>query len=344
MPSSRRPATGSPTPRSSGGNKSSESKVPPEILHQLGRAVLSYSLKKMSEQKTQPSDHRSKSSHRKSSRSKTREPSATSKRGTSRDTPRSDSGDMHSLISQLAVGVFAFGIRHIIRRRREAKRQAAAAAAAASSAQATATSSTTTTTRDGTTGQRRQQQGTTTVADPELSAALETVTKELQGASDSIKRLASSAPSSHRNCAVRDALVADEKRLSGSLANMQASIHNMRNLHPGLEPGRGQVGTDRRRQERARARAMARERERAAGEEGRERTRAAAGGRAEQVRERDIMGPERTEEEGRVRRQKGERRSEKSRVRHRREEIADEGRSRGDQELRRGRPAEVVER
>ncbi|KAH6627339.1 hypothetical protein F5144DRAFT_548815 [Chaetomium tenue] len=222
MPSSRR----SPRPGSSGGKK--DSKVPPEILHQLGRAVLSYSLKKLSEQKAS-SKPRSQSSQRKSSRSKPREPSSASKRGSSRDLPRSDSGDMHALVSQLAVGVFAFGIRALIRRRKEAKKKAAAAAAAAQAG---------TRSVSGEPGGARDKKAGAGAVDPELSAALDSVTQELQGASDSIRRLAHSAPPpSHRDCMVRDALVADADRLSGSLANMQASIHNMKNLHPGLEQG-----------------------------------------------------------------------------------------------------------
>jgi hypothetical protein len=117
----------------------------------------------------------------------------------------------------------AFGIRQVVRRRREAKRQAAATAAAA--AQATATAQ-----RSVTCG------GPAEIVDGELSAALDAVTRELQAVSESIRRLAySSAPPSHRNCEVRDALAADADRLSGSLANMQASIHNMTNLHPGLD-------------------------------------------------------------------------------------------------------------
>lgn len=200
--------------------------MPPEILHQFGRAILSYSLKKLSEQKA-PSKSRSQSSRRKSSRSKPREPSSASKRGSSRDLPRSDSGDMHALVSQLAVGVFAFGIRALIRRRKEAKKKAAAAAAAAGTRSVPGD--------PGGAGDKKVGAG---AVDPELSAALDSVTQELQGVSDSIRRLAHSAPPpSHRDCMVRNALVADADRLTGSLANMQASIHNMKNLHPGLEQG-----------------------------------------------------------------------------------------------------------
>lgn len=192
----------------------------PEILRQLGRAVLSYSLKRLNQQRNTRSRQRDPSSRQRSSRSQNRDTSgARDGRGSSRDLSRGDS-DMHNLLSQVAVGVFAFGVRHLIHRRREAKRQAQAAAQVNP--------------RGGVTAGQVQRPG---AIDPELSAALNTVARELQGASDSIRRLASSAPS-HRNCAVRDALVADADRLHRSLANMQTSINNMRNLHPGLDKRR----------------------------------------------------------------------------------------------------------
>lgn len=230
MPSSRRPAAASSSPPSG---------QPPEILSQLGRAVLSYSLKKLNEQKARTRS-REQSSRRKPSRSKTRDASRRSDRATSRgDMPRGDSGDMHTLVSQLAVGAVAFGIRHFIRRRREAKRQAAAASSArANTARGL--------------NDHSESPGLSPAVDPELSAALDTVTRELQGASDNIKRLAHSAPS-HRNCDVRNALVADAEKLTGSLANMQASIHNMRNLHPSLERERRRGRSQRGRQERTRS-------------------------------------------------------------------------------------------
>ncbi|KAL2146167.1 hypothetical protein VTI28DRAFT_5007 [Corynascus sepedonium] len=246
MPSSRR----SPKPSS----EHKGSKEPPEILHHVGRAVLAYTLKKLSERQAQSNSTRPRSSHRKSSRSKTRDPSSASKRGSSRDLPRSDSGDMHALVSQLVVGAFAFGIRTLIRRRREAKKKKAEAAAAAAAAAATVSPQA----GAGSVARGKSNPGQDAGAasvDPELSAALDSVTTELQSASDSIRRLAYSAPSvSHRNCAVRDALLTDADRLSGSLANMQASINNMKNLHPGL-------GQEKGRKERARERAKERAKE-----------------------------------------------------------------------------------
>jgi hypothetical protein len=264
---------------------------------------------------------------------------------------------MHTLASQLAVGVLAFGIRHLIRRRREAKHKAAEAAAQAPS----------TTSRGMSTS---QGQGAGTPIDPELSTALDTVTRELQGATDSIRRLAYTVPpSSHRDCAVRDALVADAERLSGSLANMQASINNMRNLHPGLEARAEKRRRDRarggeREKDRARGTERARERERDR-EEGRERARERQAqdvrtsrreGRAEEVREKG-NGEEWVERVRSSRRGQAEDLGTSGRDRrHRVHRRADDGLSersterlrrrlgRRDEELQRGRRPAPVER
>lgn len=257
MPSSRRP-------RSSGAKSSSGQS---EILHQVGRAVLAFSLKKLSEQKTQPetkSRSRGSRSQSKSGHSKAREPSASSKtrrdgstRG--RDLPRSSSDEMHSLVSQLAAGVLAVGIRAIAKKRKEAKKKATATASAE---QAIARSI------PGWPGPDPRP-----AVDPELAAALDAVTHELQGASESISRLANTAPAStHPDCAVREALVADAGRLSGSLANIQTSIHNMRNLRPGLGQS-GQRGGQRERVSSTRRDEYGDRRNRGLGEQPRERLR-----------------------------------------------------------------------
>ncbi len=290
MPASR--------PRSSDPNRKTP-KVPPEILHQLGRAVLFYSLKKLNEQQNPPQPPQpAHTSRPRSSHSKARASSSTSKRGGSRDNPRSDSGgssEMHTLISQLAVGVLAFGIRQLIRRRREAKRKADAAGTTAPRGAFT-----------GAGGPKQTSAAAAAVVGPELSAALETVTRELQGASESIRRLAYAAPpQSHRECAVREALVKDADRLSGSLANMQTSIHNMRNLHPGLEREKG--------------RGRGRERERRERKEPREERNDERAPRSERHRQRGELGEEGDrEQEEKRRKERGQQRGRESRdERHR---------------------------
>ncbi|KAL2021747.1 hypothetical protein VTK56DRAFT_6690 [Thermocarpiscus australiensis] len=227
MPSqrSRRPATGSSPAWSSHSG-------PPEILRQLGRAVLSYSLRRLGQQDTERSQPDRGSRRASSSRSRTRDAKTEADRGRSGGLSRSHNSDVHKLMTQVAVGVLASGVRHLVQRRREARRRRQTAAQAG--------------TRGVSVGRGQRQSG----IDPELSAALDTVARELQGASASIRRLAYSTPSQHRKCPVREALAADADRLEGAMANMQASINNMRNLYEGLgeNPRQGIPARSRRRE------------------------------------------------------------------------------------------------
>ncbi|KAL2156805.1 hypothetical protein VTH06DRAFT_4649 [Thermothelomyces fergusii] len=208
-------------------SKSKGSREPPEILQQVGRAVLSYALKKLSERQAQSetrSETRSQSAHRRSTRTRASDPSSASGGSRSRDLPRSESGDIQTLISQLVVGAFALGIRALVRHRKEAKKEEVAATVA--------------TQNESRPAKRRRQPGQDVGADtvdPELLAALDSIATELQSTSDSIRRLFYSVPPhSHHDCAICDVLLTDADRLSGSLANLQASINNVRNLHPSL--------------------------------------------------------------------------------------------------------------
>lgn len=196
----------------------------PEVLHQLGRAVLAYSLRKISE-RTRDKRRETHSSRQPPGRRKDM-PDETGARDESSRGPsaRSDSGELHNLVSQVAVGVLAFGIRQYMHRRREAKREAAATARKPQ--------------RPKGPGNHRQpdqqqQRALRSAADLELSTAIDSLTKEVQNASESIRQLAYSAPS-HRECAVQEALISDADRLQASLANIQTSANNMMNLHPDL--------------------------------------------------------------------------------------------------------------
>ncbi|KAL1836259.1 hypothetical protein VTJ49DRAFT_5390 [Mycothermus thermophilus] len=202
----------------------------PEIFQQLGRAVLSYSLKKLAEQRqarSEASDQDRSRSHPGKNSSSSRSRDRSSARRSHRDAPRDDGGELHTLITQLAIGALAGGVRRLIKRRRESKRKAAASST-------TDINSTTRGTRPGFPHMP--------AVDPELSASLDFVTAELRGATDTIRRLAStSAPVSQHpthDCAVRDALAVEADRLTASLTRLQVSIINMQNLHPALEaPG-----------------------------------------------------------------------------------------------------------
>jgi hypothetical protein len=237
---------------------------------------------------------------------------------------------MHNLMSQLAVGIFAFGVRHLIKKRKEAKRQAQTEAAAAPPMRVTGVS---------------MPQGA--VVDQQLSAALDTVAKEVQGASESIRRLAHSAPS-HRNCGVRETLVADADKLQGSLGSLQASINNMRNLHPGLEQGRVKPAAERRRRRR---RTEGRERTEGRDRIGRERTGEKEGteerGRADEARGEREPSRRHHERRDRHRERAEEASSEKELSRRDRDRPLERPRSRlsrrdWDDELRRGRPRDTA--
>lgn len=212
---------------------------PGEILSQVGRVALPFILTKLAQQQEEkqrqqeresnkaPTSSRSRTASRNSSTTSTGERSRSS-HNRDRDKHRDNNGsadasfrndsDFHGVISQVAVGLVAFGAKKFIQRRKEAKQ---AAASAAQTAQAN--------------GRNARGNKSPAEADVELSRALETTAIELQGASESLRRLANSGPKSHhRKCAVRDELVRDAQRLEGSLASIQTGIHNMRNLHPRL--------------------------------------------------------------------------------------------------------------
>ena len=236
---SRASRASSPSRRPSSDPPSAKSPVP-EILTNLGRVALPFVIRKLNEKQAGGASSSSKrdTSHRRDKRSRSR----TSPRARSRSRSRSQTGastvrkrdgesdrdsdrdrDIHSLVSQVAVGLLAVGVRQVIKRRKEAKLAAAAAAASASASSGPSSA--------GQNGQYKQR------TDPELSGALEYTARELQGATESIRRL-SRTPGHKGRCEVRDELVKDAERLENTLEGLQIGIHNMRNLHPGLEPPR----------------------------------------------------------------------------------------------------------
>ncbi|KAK3374588.1 hypothetical protein B0H63DRAFT_253511 [Podospora didyma] len=234
-------------PSHRGRSPARKSKQSPEVLQHLGRAALAYSLKKLSEKHQESSrgrqkDSRSSSRHRKSSKRRGGH-SSTEQRDGSRGglgPTRSDSSDLHHLISQLAVGALAFGVRQYMHRRREQKKTAAAAAAPLPQPSNRS--------KDARQHRRRGEPiAAVPGVDPELSSALDSLRTELEETSESIRRLAyTRAPASHKNCEVHTALVADADRLQGSIARIHASVNNMKNLHPALsQHQRRREGDDR---------------------------------------------------------------------------------------------------
>ncbi|KAK4108906.1 hypothetical protein N656DRAFT_801341 [Canariomyces notabilis] len=226
-----------------------DSKQRQELLRQVGRAALAYCVQRMSHQDAPDSDpsHRDR---RRSSRSQNRD-AFTSASGSARQSettcdlplppPARGDSDLHNVLSQVVAGLFSLGLRQLMHRTREARRRRRRQQQQ-QQAQASSSSSARVDNSNLNSGQR----GAGEQVDPELSVALGSVTRELQAAADSIRRLAHTSTSGpgelhHRNCAVRAALVADADRLLRVLEEVQAGVNNMRNLHPGLRarPGTG---------------------------------------------------------------------------------------------------------
>ncbi|KAK0704534.1 hypothetical protein B0H67DRAFT_686896 [Lasiosphaeris hirsuta] len=183
----------------------------PEILQHLGRAVLSYSLSRLAKNATSSS-----SSSKKPSRSRSRRRS----RSGERSPPARDNSDLHRHMTQLAAGVLAFGVKQYMAHRREKKKKEKQKPAASQPPP-----------------QDRGLLHPGRRGDAELAGALASLTAELQGTSEAIRRLARQPPS-HRNCEVYRGLVENADRIQAQLENLQASANNMRNLHPGLAKGR----------------------------------------------------------------------------------------------------------
>ncbi|KAM7220289.1 hypothetical protein V8F06_004255 [Rhypophila decipiens] len=247
----------------------------PELLHQLGKAVLSYSMKRLGGQGTS-SKTKSNNTERQTSASRYSKASSPSRRtrhggekerddssphhqsrdddGTGTTVRSSDSStDLHHILAQVAVGLFGYGIRQYLHRRKLSKQRAAtakpprrprppgedhlqagpprhqnrhAAAREKRNGQDFGSSS-----RGG--GVAGNDDGqSSSVADPELAAALESITADLQGTSKAIRKLAGRPPA--HECDVHERLKNEADAIQEGLERVQASVNNVRNLHGGL--------------------------------------------------------------------------------------------------------------
>lgn len=231
----------SQTRERSSGKSSSES---PEILHQLGRAVLAYSMKRMSGQDTSTSTSGSRSAgrHDRDSSRRSRSSPGQKDRGTDRtsshepDTARGDSSDLHHIMGQVAVGLVGYGVRQYLHQRKKSKQQAATARQPGQSRQKEGTSrgwpGVGAWSKDSSTNTNGNRS-----ADPELAAALESLSGELESTSRAIRRLTNNPPC-HKSCEVHHRLKANADGLQGSIADIRTSVNNIKNLHGGLEKKR----------------------------------------------------------------------------------------------------------
>ena len=234
--SNRSRSESSQTRERSSGKNSSES---PEILHQLGRAVLAYSMKRMSGQDNSSSDSRSAERHDRDSSRRNRSSAgqrdrSTERTGSREPGTRSDSSDLHHIMGQVAVGLVGYGVRQYLRQRKQAKQRAATAGQPRQSRQPDGTSRG----WPGVMGGWSKGTNGNRSADPELAAALESLSVELESTSRSIRRLTNNPPC-HKSCEVHQRLKASADGIQGSIAGIQTSVNNIKNLHGGLERNRG---------------------------------------------------------------------------------------------------------
>ncbi|KAK0623931.1 hypothetical protein B0T14DRAFT_582956 [Immersiella caudata] len=219
------------------------------------------------------SSHRSSSDRDRDKKKKEKSSSSSSRRhGGDAHRTHEDQSDLHHHMTQLAAGALAFGVKQYMNHRRDKKRAETAPKPSSSSYRNRDRDRD----RDPRSGDYTSDRGFRDhfrpsrtpkpsnpayaaaagaaaaagvgagigsrtgggAADPELSSALESLTAELQGTSDSIRRLTRNKPS-HRNCEVHRGLVENEARIQARLSGLQTSVNNMRNLYPGLDGGAG---------------------------------------------------------------------------------------------------------
>ncbi|KAK1751507.1 hypothetical protein QBC47DRAFT_364515 [Echria macrotheca] len=224
------------------GSPRRKSRETPEILQHLGRAALAYGIERLTRQESgssKSSRHKKRESSNESRKSPSRSKGKESKekdssgssdrRRRSRESSRlkSENSDLHHHMSQLAAGVLAFGVRQFMHHRKEKKRKEAESGRDPRKP----------TSRDRDRDRERERglnfRPGRARADPELSAALESLNTELQGTNESIRKLTRDKPS-HENCEVHKGLVDNSERIQTSLSNLQSSVNNIRNLHPAL--------------------------------------------------------------------------------------------------------------
>lgn len=252
-----------------------------ELLHQLGRAVLSYSMRRLSGQGKSPlpkpgskereksnspsksrddrdGDYRSSSRRSRSragSASRTRQRDRTRDRDRDQDSSpyqsrdrapaasaRSDSSDLYHLLGQVAVGLFGYGIRQYLHHRKVSKQRAAIGRPARRRPGDAFTGP-----NQNTRGQRTRGFGgwgfgsgsgndkrrpSDRGADPELAAALESITADLEGTSKTIRKLAGRSPP--HKCDLHQRLRDEADGIQAGIERVQTSVNNVRNLHGGL--------------------------------------------------------------------------------------------------------------
>ncbi|KAK1778781.1 hypothetical protein QBC45DRAFT_157785 [Copromyces sp. CBS 386.78] len=254
--------------------KGSSKNETPEIIQQLARAALVYSLKRLTRQdsaekaSTSRQQPRSRSAHGDKQPNERDRGTTIKARDSSRASHRSDrdrdrdrdgtrdGNDLHDVMGQLAVGILGFGIRHFLHQRKKKEKEEknkikpplystittqgprpSGEYPYTSYADYLAATSNTTGIGTGTRSRSLPTDGPGTEA-ISLATTLDSLKKELRTTSEALAELVNKTPS-HKKCEVHDALAKRAEGIRASIDNLEMAVNNVRNLHPEIDHDRG---------------------------------------------------------------------------------------------------------
>ncbi|EGO57364.1 hypothetical protein NEUTE1DRAFT_62176 [Neurospora tetrasperma FGSC 2508] len=246
-----------------------------EIIQQLARAALVYSLKRLTRQdladkgSTSQQKLRSRSAHEDSqpherdrgTTTKARDSSGASHRSDrDRDGSR-DGNDLHDVMGQLAVGILGFGIRHFLHQRKKKEKEeknkikpplyATTAATQGPPRRPsgeypyTSYADYLAATSNHTGASTRPRSLPTDDPEPtaiSLATTLDSLKKELRATSEALADLVNKPPSQNKKYNVHEALAKRAEGIRVSLDNLEMAVNNVRNLHPEIDEDRGVHG------------------------------------------------------------------------------------------------------
>lgn len=246
-----------------------------EIIQQLARAALVYSLKRLTRQdladkgSTSQQKLQSRSAHGDSqpherdrgTTTKARDSSGASHRSDrDRDGSR-DGNDLHDVMGQLAVGILGFGIRHFLHQRKKKEKEeknkikpplyATTAATQGPPRRPsgeypyTSYADYLAATSNHTGASTRPRSLPTDDPEPaaiSLATTLDLLKKELRATSEALADLVNKPPSQNKKYNVHEALAKRAEGIRVSLDNLEMAVNNVRNLNPEIDEDRGVHG------------------------------------------------------------------------------------------------------
>ncbi|KAJ4414994.1 hypothetical protein N0V85_002902 [Neurospora sp. IMI 360204] len=247
----------------------------PEIIQQLARAALVYSLKRLTRQdsadkgSTSRLQPRSRSAHGDNQPNERDRGTTAKARDSSRASRRSDrdrdgtreGNDLHDVMGQLAVGILGFGIRHFLHQRKKKEKEeknkikpplyaTTATQGPRPSGEYPYTSYADYLAATGATGNNTNANNTRSRSLPtdglgaeeiSLATTLDSLKKELRTTSEALEELTRNPPS-HKKCEVHETLAKRAEGIRLSIDNLEMAVNNVRNLHPEIDEDRGVHG------------------------------------------------------------------------------------------------------